>query len=93
MLKKDVCNDLAGETQEKRKCIWNKNGHILEMIFDLNEQTLTLRVNNADFIAAYSNIATPKEGYRLAMITHPTSQFYYSQKIRQKMKGECQQNG
>ena len=49
------------------KCVWNQNGDILALKLDLDEQTLSIKVNDADFIEMFTNIEVPANGYRLAL--------------------------
>ena len=46
-------------------CLWNKEGDILEMMLDLNERTLSFKINNKDFGILFRNIK--QCSYRLAL--------------------------
>ena len=50
------------------ECYWNQVGDILEITLDLDERTLSFKVNDIDYGVAVSNIKKTK--YRLAFTTY-----------------------
>lgn len=46
-------------------CKWNKSGDILEITLDLNEKTISFKLNDEDFGIAFRNVV--KTNYRLAI--------------------------
>ena len=65
----DLCYGLSGEAHdiEAKQCIWKRDGDILAMKLDLDEQTLSFNVNDTKFVELFSNIEIPPNGYRLAL--------------------------
>ena len=53
------------EEQAQEKCIWKKNGDILDLILDLDNGTINCRVKGSDFVEIFTNVKSDK--YRLAL--------------------------
>ena len=46
---------------------WNHQGDILEMKLDLDNKTLSYKVNDSDFVELFPQIEISSKGYRFAL--------------------------
>ena len=54
-------------TGNQQNCIWNTDDSILEMELDLANQTLSFKVDDGDFVEAFTDVKLSPKGYRFAL--------------------------